>query len=52
MTNRIPMKRQKSATFAKSSSNIYTLTIKFIVNLNIIFILLVNTEVLQIAHLI
>ena len=50
--NRNRMKKQKSVTFPKKSSNISILIIKIIVKLNTIVIILVNSETLHIAHLI
>ena len=50
--NRNRMKRQKSVTFPKKSSNISILILKIIVKLNTIVIILVNSETLHIAHLI
>lgn len=44
--------RQKSTIFAKKSSNINTLMIKVIVMLETIFIILITTEVLNMAYII
>ena len=44
--------RQKSTIFAKKSSNINTLMIKVIVMLETVFIILITTEVLNMAYII
>ena len=46
------MKRRKSATFAKNNSNKNTLKMKFIINLKIIFNIMINTEVMDLAQMI